>query len=131
MPQFGMLNTQIRTPTSTYHDFVMWQYSHTGKVNGIKTDVDMDILFEGKLDQPRTINRFNSLKPLLEQSNHKTRSYAKKQGSPLAAKGEPLLYLVPEQVAGTLFGDNKFRVSHNPTRRLHARGAFLKKGAAT
>lgn len=33
-------------PTSNYHDFVMWQYSHTGKVNGIKTDVDMDILFE-------------------------------------------------------------------------------------
>lgn len=39
-------------PTSTYHDFVMWQYSHTGKVNGIKTDVDMDILFEASWISP-------------------------------------------------------------------------------
>ncbi len=39
-------------PNSNYHDFVMWQYSHTGKVNGIKTDVDMDIPVRGQLDQP-------------------------------------------------------------------------------
>lgn len=39
-------------PTSTYHDFVMWQYSHTGKVDGIKTDVDMDILFEASWISP-------------------------------------------------------------------------------
>lgn len=39
-------------PTSNYHDFVMWQYTHTGKVNGIKTDVDMDILFEASWISP-------------------------------------------------------------------------------
>lgn len=39
-------------PTSSYHDFVMWQYSHTGKVSGISTDVDMDILFEAEWLSP-------------------------------------------------------------------------------
>ena len=39
-------------PTSSYHDFVMWQYSHTGKVNGISTSVDMDILFEADWISP-------------------------------------------------------------------------------
>lgn len=39
-------------PTSNYHDFVMWQYTHTGKVNGIKTDVDMDILFDASWISP-------------------------------------------------------------------------------
>ena len=33
-------------PTSSYHDFVMWQYSHTGTISGISTYVDLDILFE-------------------------------------------------------------------------------------
>ncbi len=32
-------------PTSTFHDMVMWQYSHTGTVNGISTQVDLNILF--------------------------------------------------------------------------------------
>ena len=39
-------------PTSDYHDFVMWQYTHTGKVNGIKTDVDIDILFKASWISP-------------------------------------------------------------------------------
>lgn len=30
----------------------MWQYTHTGKVNGIKADVDMDILFEASWISP-------------------------------------------------------------------------------
>lgn len=33
-------------PTTSAHDFVMWQYSHTGKVEGINTNVDLNILFE-------------------------------------------------------------------------------------
>lgn len=32
-------------PTSTFHDMVMWQYSHTGTVSGVSTQVDLNILF--------------------------------------------------------------------------------------
>ena len=32
-------------PTSSFGNMVMWQYSHTGKVDGISTQVDMNILF--------------------------------------------------------------------------------------
>lgn len=39
-------------PTSSYHDFVMWQYSHTGKVDGISTNVDLNILFEADWISP-------------------------------------------------------------------------------
>lgn len=39
-------------PTTSAHDFVMWQYSHTGKVDGIGTNVDMNILFEADWISP-------------------------------------------------------------------------------
>ncbi len=32
-------------PTSTFHDLIMWQYSHTGTVSGVSTQVDLNILF--------------------------------------------------------------------------------------
>ena len=32
-------------PTSTFHNLIMWQYSHTGSVSGISTQVDLNILF--------------------------------------------------------------------------------------
>ena len=36
---------EVEHPSTSYHDFVMWQYSNSGHVAGISTAVDMDILF--------------------------------------------------------------------------------------
>ena len=39
-------------PTSSFGNMVMWQYSHTGKVDGISTQVDMNILFSNSWLSP-------------------------------------------------------------------------------
>ena len=36
LPKFG---------SNFYYDFDMWQYSETGKINGIEGDVDMNLFF--------------------------------------------------------------------------------------
>ncbi|MBP5152625.1 MAG: DUF5011 domain-containing protein [Lachnospiraceae bacterium] len=40
--------------TNTYEgDYFMWQHSNTGRIDGIKGDVDLDIYYPGKLSLPR------------------------------------------------------------------------------